>query len=238
MTSLSLEIQDGIPVITLATPDGENRVDTAMLKELEIIISKIEAEGYLSAIITGYGGNFCLGGDLGRLTAMSYSEIESFGRTFTDTLLHITKCRIILIAAVNGPTVGGGVSLVEACDLAVASDTATFAIPEINGGMPPVISYTGMLRAVGRKKANEHALLCTSLTADEAVANGLVNRIVPQEELSKTTLLLAKAAHNAGTLPVREIKTLASRIELEIREMQLRMAADRLNGIMMARVEE
>lgn len=233
--NLEYQICENTPVITFSSENGENRLGTKNLLELSKILQQIEKEQYLCAVITGKGENFCLGGDLSDLSGMSYTEIEEFGRVFSDTLLFMLRCRLVIISAVNGSVSGGGINLVDASDMAVASKNSLFAIPEVADGLPPVISYVGMYRSVNRKLANERAFLASSLTADEALKCGLLNRVVEKEKVVCIALELAKKVQLAGDFCAHEIKTLSIRMDAGRLEMQLKAAADRLSGIMVSR---
>lgn len=226
-------IQD-IPVITLVSEDAQNRLSISDLNELLVLLQRASGEGASCVVLTGRGHNFCMGGDLASSSG-SYEQVEAFGQTFTDALLEIMRCGPIVIAAVNGDVAGGGVSLLDACDLALASRKARFSIPEILGGMPPVISYSGARRALGRKKANELGLLAAALSAEEACRSGLVNRVEQPEDVLESALAMAVKIQAADPFCVQEIKTLAGRMEQEDMLAQLKCAADRLPGIVLAR---
>lgn len=226
-------IQD-IPVITLVSEDAQNRLSISDLNELLVLLQRASGEGASCVVLTGRGHNFCMGGDLASSSG-SCEQIEAFGQTFTDALLELTRRGPIVIAAVNGDVAGGGVSLLDACDLAVASRDALFSIPEILGGMPPVISYSGARRALGRKKANELGLLAATLSAEEACRSGLVNRVEPPQGVLESALAMAVKIQAADPFCVQEIKTLAGRMEQEDMYTQLKCAADRLPGIVLAK---
>ena len=230
---LVYEVMDGTPVITLTSQDGQNKLDTNALLSIPDLLNRVQAEGYSCVVITGEGSNFCLGGNLAGASG-SYEHLEAFGRVFTDTLLSISRRGPIIIAAVNGAAAGGGMSLLEACDLAVACEDAVFSIPEVRGGMPPVISYTGTYRMLGRKRTNELALFGGDLSAAQALQLGMVNRVVKKCDVLKTAFDMAKAIEKNGAFCNREIKSLSGRMDHDRMERQLKSAADRLNGIALA----
>ena len=221
---------DNVPIITLTSENGKNKLDVNALRELSALINNAENDGKSCLVITGAGQNFCLGGDLAKSSG-NYSTVKEFGRILTDTLLEISRQEMIIIAAVNGQTAGGGMSLLEACDLAVATAGATFSIPEVKIGMPPVISYSGTYRMVGRKRANEMALFASELSAKEALLLGIINQIV--EDPLKTCIEMAKTIEKNGAFCNKEIKLLSVRMDNGAMEKQLKSAADRLNGIVM-----
>lgn len=233
--NLVYQIFEEVPVITFSSENGENRLGTKNLLALSKMLKRIEEEGHLCVILTGGDDNFCMGGDLGDLSAMCYAEIEEFGRVFSDTLLAMQRCGIVIIAAIKGSVFGGGINLVDASDLAVAAQNSLFAIPEVAGGLPPVISYVGMHRNVNRKLANELAFSSLPIVAEEALKWGLLNRVVDKEQVFFEALELAKQVRHAGAFCVHEIKTLSVRMDGGRLEMQLKAAADRLSGIMLHR---
>jgi enoyl-CoA hydratase/carnithine racemase len=104
---------------------------------------------------------------------------------------------------VNGPALAGACGLVAACDLAIASEKAKFGATEINVGMFPMVMLPALYRAVGRKKALEMGLTGAIFDAHEAERIGLVNRVVPHEELEATVMELANQIKARSTVPIR-----------------------------------
>jgi enoyl-CoA hydratase/carnithine racemase len=199
--TLLLEINDGIALVTLNRPDRLNALNFALIDRLMAALDAIETDdGVRAVILTGAGERaFSAGADIhefqgsvrrGRETAIR--DIVRRGQAMTARLEAFRKP---VIAAVNGLAFGGGCEITEAVHLAIASEHARFAKPEINLGMPPTFGGTQRLpRLVGRKRALELLLTGDPFTANRALEIGLVNMVVPHE------MLLVAARELAGRI--------------------------------------
>jgi enoyl-CoA hydratase len=136
--------------------------------------------------LTGAGTVFSAGGDL---SAMQPGGGPS--ASLPDLLLAMHELGKPIIAMVNGPALAGGLGLMVACDLVIAADTATFGTTEIAIGLWPMMITAEITRSVGRKKTLEMMLTGRKLDAAEALACGLVTRVVPAAELEAATAQLA-----------------------------------------------
>jgi 2-ketocyclohexanecarboxyl-CoA hydrolase len=137
-----------------------------------------------AVVITGTGGSFCAGGSLGQL---GDPDPEHLRALFTGSLRlvdAIRACPRPVIAAVDGAAAGGGNELVVACDFAVATARSTFGQTGPKVGSAPVLGATNLLAVqIGEKRAKEMAMLCRRYTAEQALAMGLVNEVVGDDEL-------------------------------------------------------
>jgi enoyl-CoA hydratase/carnithine racemase len=138
-------------------------------------------------VLTGAGTVFSAGGDLSAMQAPASGPRASL----VDLLLAMHELGKPIIAMVNGPALAGGLGLMVACDLVVAADTATFGTTEIAVGLWPMMITAEITRSVGRKTALEMMLTGRKLDAREALACGLVTRVVPAAELEAETARLA-----------------------------------------------
>ncbi len=176
-------------IITINRPEKENKLNLACMAELILALKTAEAEAECRTIIlTATGSYFCNGGELGDFRTQSSLQIREFGTKFIELHTTITNLTKPVIAAVQGHALGGGFSLVEACDLAVAVHEVTFGTPEIKAGIAPMMALTGVARLVNRKKAMELAWLGEPLTAQAAQKLGLINWLVDAEKLMETAL--------------------------------------------------
>lgn len=174
--------KDHIQTIWISRPDNLNKLNVICMEELMSAIKESDLNKDCNAIIlTGSGDTFCGGGELGDYRTMSSKQIAHFGRTLSELISLIKSISTPVIAAVNGPALGGGLSLVEACDLAVSSSDATFGIPEITGGFCPAIALISVANVFNAKKTMEMALLGIPVSAKEAQLAGLINWIVEKE---------------------------------------------------------
>ena len=193
-----LQVEDGIATITLNRPRQLNALDYPTIDTLLQYLDLIETEEAIrSVILTGAGDRaFSAGADIKGFAASVEAGVDTALREFVRRGQTLTR-RIEafpkpVIAAVNGIAYGGGCEIVEACPLAVASEAARFAKPEINLGFPPPFGGTQRLpRLVGRKRALHLLLTADSISAAEAARIGLINDVVPADRLMAGARTLA-----------------------------------------------
>jgi len=186
-----------VPVarITLNRPDQRNTIGPLAIGELiHAFEAARQSEATRVVILTGAGAAFSAGGDLSSIsggTEATRSPIRP--RSLSDLFPAMHGLGKPIIAMVNGPAMAGGLGLMIACDLVVASDQATFGLPEIKVGLWPMMVMSELVRNIGRKNALDLMLTGRHIAAGEAQALGLVNRVVPHERLEAETLELARA---------------------------------------------
>lgn len=211
------DARDGVAVLTLNRPEVLNALDYALIDRLMAILDRIEADdGIRAAVLTGAGRAFSAGADIkefsgsvGRGPAAAAREFVRRGQAMTARLEGFPKP---VIAAVNGLAHGGGCELTEAVHLAVASERAVFAKPEIALAMPPTFGGTQRLpRLAGRKRALELLLTGDPFPAARALEIGLVNRVVPHTELLPAALTLAGRIVRHSPLAVAAVIAAATR---------------------------
>lgn len=203
MATILRETQDRVAILTLNRPEAGNKLNIQCMDALADALREAEADpGCGAVILTARGEVFCGGGELGDYRGKSAMEIRRFGGSFIK--LHTTIVRLVkpVIAAVQGDALGGGMSLVEACDLAVASEEASFGVPEIKSGLAPMMALTGVRRLRARKGCLEMALLGESVSAARAQEIGLINWVCPQSEVLDLARAIAGrlAANNPTAL--------------------------------------
>ena len=133
-------------------------------------------------VLRGVGEVFCAGGDVDWMRRASTDELALVGHALSG----LAACPKPVIARVHGSAYGGGVGLLAACDVAVASDTARFALSEVRVGVAPAIVSRVTVRRIGGARFRAWALTGRAVTADEALAAGLVDLVVPPERLDST----------------------------------------------------
>jgi len=198
MTTLLREESGGIAVLTLHRPDQLNALDYALIDALGATLEEIEADSTVrSVILTGSGDKaFSAGADIGEFAGSIGGGVESALREFVRRGQRLTRqiesYPKPLIVAVNGIAFGAGCEITEAAPLALASDRARFAKPEIRLGFPPPFGGTQRLpRLVGRKRALQMILTAEPIDAQRAADIGLVNRVVEHTALLSEARLLA-----------------------------------------------
>jgi enoyl-CoA hydratase len=178
------EVNDGVATVTLNDPEKRNRLSGEMLAQLVEAMTKArdDADGR-AVVLTGAGDVFCAGADLGGFGSDAPAIAKHFG---TDLFLEFFRLMPRLgkpsLCAANGHVVAGGLGLALSCDLVIAKEGADFWTPEINIGAFPYMIMSLIYRNVPRKKVNEMILLGERLSAEEAVAYGLANKVVSAEE--------------------------------------------------------
>lgn len=173
-------------VIYLNRPEVLNALNLGLMAELRKTIQEFaDDEQHLGAILTGAGEkSFAAGADIAELSKLRREDAEQVSKDGQDTFFMIENCHKPIIAAVNGFALGGGCELAMACHLRVASENARFGQPEVNLGL--LAGYGGtqrLVQLVGKGKATELLLTADVIKADEALALGLVNHVVPKESL-------------------------------------------------------
>ncbi|NMN98401.1 crotonase/enoyl-CoA hydratase family protein [Antrihabitans stalactiti] len=194
-----LEVDGPVLVITLNRPDSRNAVNSTVSTAIGTALERLEHDSSLRAcVIEGVGSVFCAGADLKELAAgRPVLDPDHTEWGFAGLVRHAVSKPII--AAVNGAALGGGLEIVLACDLAIAAETATFALPEVRRGL--VAAAGGLLRLHRQvpPKVAAHALLTGDpFDAATALQWGLVNAVVPEVKLRESALSLAhRIAANA-----------------------------------------
>ncbi len=209
-TLLVEPVSDNITVVTLNRPEVSNAFNTQMACELhELFESPGMGDAQLRCIVlTGAGHRaFCAGADLKERREMNdrewthqHLEIERMVRAVKD-------CPIPTIGAINGAAFGGGCEIACLLDFLYAVETARFALPETSLGIIPGAGGTQTLaRAVGEKRAKEIILSGRPFTAAQALEWGLVNKVLPQDQLIPATLEIAQKIAENAPIAVRQAK--------------------------------
>lgn len=176
-------------IITINRPYLNNKINGKCMDEMVFALDQCEKNNDCKVVIfTGIGSFFCGGGDLGDYKNQSTSQIVMFGNSFINLHTKIVDFSKPVVAAVNGDTLGGGLSLLEVCDYAVSTKNAVFAIPEINYNLAPMMSLMGVKNHLSRKQSMEMVLLGKILTAQQALELGLVNHVCDDEEVVQKTI--------------------------------------------------
>ena len=212
-----------VVTLTLNRPEIRNAMNVELTDAFSAEIARIGADPDVRAVVvTGAGKAFCSGGDLGWINpgpGASVPEMRRKMRSFYPQFLAVRNLDVPVIAAINGPAIGAGLCLAMACDMRVASQTATLAAPFTRLGMHPGMAATYLLtRLVGTARASE--LLFTSRTVDAAEAEhiGLVNRVVPPDELMDTAAQIAGEIASNAPIPMGMVKRaiyIAERADME-----------------------
>ena len=211
--SIETSYRDGTCVITMNRPERYNTITIPVMQRLRTALDEADAnEGVRCVILTAAGRSFCAGQDL-KVLAKFYEQHHpgELGDVLRDhynaVVERIWSLGKPVIAAIQGIAAGAGWSLALACDLRVAGRSARF-VPAFAklGLVPDMGGTTSLVRAVGYAKAVEYALFTESMTADEALEFGLLNRVVPDEELMAVARELAQRINALPPTGVRLTK--------------------------------
>jgi 2-(1,2-epoxy-1,2-dihydrophenyl)acetyl-CoA isomerase len=212
--TLIYSVQNDIVRITINRPARLNAIDVPMAKELAIAAKQCSADPVVRCVVlTGAGDRaFCSGGDVAGFASDPTGVdilIQEMTGHLEEAISVFTRMRAPVIAEVNGTVAGAGLGLMAAADFAVASEKAKFTSAYTKIGLTPDVSTTWFLpRLIGLRRAKELFLLNRPLSASEAMAWGLVNRVVAPEDLSATVDQVAKQLANGPTLAFASIKRL------------------------------
>ena len=197
----------GVALVTLDRPGALNALSFDLLDQLQDVLESLDHDpGCRAVVITGSGTRaFAAGADIRELEPQTSATLTQGGRF--DTWDRLAKVGLPLIAAVRGVALGGGCELAMACDMIVAAEDASFGQPEILLGVMPGAGGTQRLtRAIGKARAMELILTGRSMTATEAFARGLINRVVPPEATVDAALELAATIATMPPLAIRAAK--------------------------------
>ncbi len=189
-----VEQMSGFAVLTLNRPDKRNALSRALRHEIVARLDEFERnESIRAVVLTGSGPSFCAGFDRAELLGGEMEQVFADANEYHRRVFTFLKP---LIAAVNGPALGGGCDLAAMCDFRIAGVPAIFGQPQVRFGA--AASYELMRVVVGTGHAREMCLTGRNYDAQEALAIGLVNRVVEPEDLLPATTTLAATI---ATLP-------------------------------------
>ena len=209
--NLKLEVADEIAVLTISRPAALNALNSETLDELNVALTEIEARDDVKVLILTGGPDkkdnafksFVAGADISEMVNFTAAEARAFGMRASVPFFKLMNMRQVTICAVNGFALGGGCEISMACDIRIASENATFGQPECGLGIIPGFGGTQRLaRLVGMGRAKELIFTCDSIDANEAYRIGLVNKVVPAEELMDTAKAMAKKIASKGSYAV------------------------------------
>lgn len=212
--TLIYEKKENIGVLTINRPQRMNAISNELTSELKKFLDEIENDDELRVlVITGAGDKaFVAGADINELVDRDALIGRRVSRQRQEIFSRIENLHVPAIAAINGYALGGGLELALACSIRVCSDKAQFGAPEVKLGIIPGDGGTQRLpRLVGLGRAMEMILTGDFIDAEEAYRIGLVNKIVPHEELMEKAMELAKKIASRPPLAVRYAKETVNR---------------------------
>lgn len=219
-----MEVGEGLARVTLNRPEKRNALTPEMVVRLARCWDQLAADPSLRvALLTGAGDKaFCAGADLGRLTPLLTrsraaedewdEQLLAEPKLLNRALLRTTDFTIPVVAALRGTVVAGGMELALACDLRVVADDARLGLTEVQRGLIPAAGGIARIsRQVPTARAAEILLVGDLMSAQEALAMGLVNRVVAPDDVVPTAMALAERMARNGPLAMRKAKEAMSR---------------------------
>lgn len=181
--TLILDKEDHIRIITLNRPERLNAINLQLILDFERVLAEIDGDEEATAVIlTGGGKGFCAGADIKREKDDPNAKKLPLGRHSLPNKLEDLEKPVI--AAINGPCIGGGLELALSCDFRIASEAAKFGFGEVKLGIIPAAGGTARLpRLIGPGRAKEFLYFGNIVEAEEAYRVGLVNKVVSPEGL-------------------------------------------------------
>jgi methylglutaconyl-CoA hydratase len=210
---LAIERQGPIGLITMNRPERHNAFDDALIGELTEAFRSMEADdGIRVIVLSGAGKSFSAGADLNwmkRMAGFSMDENRRDAMGLGALMRTIAHSRKPTIARVQGAALGGGVGLVACCDIAVATQSATFALSEARLGLIPAVISPYVVAAIGERAARRYFLTAERFEAAEAWRLGLVHEITPNEaELDEKIGAIVEALLACSPASQKEAKDL------------------------------
>ncbi|MBS4215211.1 MULTISPECIES: enoyl-CoA hydratase/isomerase family protein [Neobacillus] len=216
--TISVEWRKPVLKVTFNRPDKANAMNKQMNEELDDIITEVRKDtDYKFIVFTGNGKTFSAGADMNEV--LQGIESNSFSSSFIredqitrhEFLRKFDALDQITIAAINGPMYGAGLALAMVCDFRIMADNATACLPEVErglffsgGGTPRLVNL------IGPAKAKEFIMLCEAIDASEALKIGLVNKVVPLQELTAATEELIGKLSRSPFSPIRLTKKIVN----------------------------
>ncbi len=243
VSTVVIEADGPVAVLRISRPAAMNALNTDVLEDLEAALEVVEADPDLRvAVLTGEGNAFVAGADIKEMVTKTPLEARVFTQLGHRVFRRIEEMDTVVIAAINGFALGGGMELALACDIILASEKARVGLPEVGLGIHPGFGGTQRLpRMVGRWKAKELILTARQMTAGEARDAGLVNEVYPPDRLMEEAMRMARKIAGMGPVAVKLAKHVVNRgteidldtaLNYEIESVSLCFASeDRVEGL-------
>lgn len=191
---LTVKERDGVSIITLNRPNKRNALSTALRQEIVTALEGMEKDDDIKAVVlTGAGPGFCAGFDLTEFQTGDMNDIFAQANVYHYKVYNFKKP---IVAAVNGPALAGGMDLAIMCDFRIAVESAIFGQPQVKMGVPA--AYDLVRTVLPEGVAREICLTGRRMLSDEALRLGLVNKIVPGNQLIEDATAMARETATSG----------------------------------------
>ena len=220
-----VEDQGAVRVLTLNRATKLNAMNEELVDTLIGAVRAADQDDAVAVVIlTAAGRAFSAGADISRgPTEPSPRQVIARARRMATLFRALSDSTKPVVAAVHGYVLGGGCSLAMSCDLVVAADNAVFGYPELKAGLAATVVVPALVQQIGRKAAFELLTLCENVNAERALALGMINRVVPRDDLLKEAHRMSEQLagwnHDALWMTKRTIQRAASMSPAEALEM-------------------
>jgi enoyl-CoA hydratase/3-hydroxyacyl-CoA dehydrogenase len=243
ISTVIVETDGPVAVLRMSRPAAMNALNSDVLRDLHIALERVEADPALRVVVlTGEGNAFVAGADIKEMVTKTPLEAREFTQLGHKVFRRIEEMDAIVIAAINGYALGGGMEMALACDIILASEKARVGLPEVGLGIHPGFGGTQRLpRLVGRWKAKELILTAQQLSAREAKDIGMVNEVYPADMLMEKAKGMAHKIAKMGPVAVKLAKHVVNRgaeidldtaLNYEVESVSLCFASDdRVEGL-------
>ena len=212
MKALTIETRQGIAWVTLNRPDRRNAFDQLMVSELHGAFTALgQDRSVRGVVLAATGPVFCAGVDLAWMrtsSPVSEGQAREDAHGLVAMYRAIDECPCPVIGRIHGSAFGGGIGLIAVCDVALASDLATFSLSEVRLGLVPAVISPFLLRKCGESFVRRYGLTAETFTASDAKEFHLIHEVVDRSGLDKRVDELADILRRVGPNAVRDAKTL------------------------------
>lgn len=206
----------GVATVTLNRPEVLNAFDEALIADLHEAFTRLAQDATARVVVLAAAGRaFCAGADIAwmqRAAANDAAANLADARRFASMMQVLASCPKPVLARVQGAAFGGGVGLICAADIAIATDRAQFAVSEAKFGILPAVIGPYLIQAVGVRRARQLALTCTRLGAADALASGLIHQVVAEDRLDAAVAAAVDELLAGGPGAQAGIKSLFGRL--------------------------
>ncbi len=203
-----LEPRDSVAIVWLNRPEKLNAMAPVFFRELPLVLDAAVTSGAGAVVLTGAGRAFSAGGDIESFVALSdLARCRRHLRSVYDAFWSVERAELPVIGAINGIAYGGGTELTLACDIVLASDRARFAFKEATVGLMPGYGIVRGPEVIGRAWTRWLSFTGDEIDAEQAVAIGLAQRVVPHEQLIEEAVALAERMAANPPFAVRAAKS-------------------------------
>lgn len=229
-TPIICETRDGVTTVTLNRPEIGNRVSNDMAAALAGMIES--GRDARAIVLRGAGNDFCLGRDLPHPDPAKPPSAIDVRNNDTEPMLKLFakfECTSVpIVAVVQGKVQGGACAIVGLCDVVIASEDATFVLPEMQRGIPPCLAMSALARRMPRKALTHLVYSCEPIDAQTALSTGIVSRVVPRATLDAEAAAFLRKLTGYRDAAVRTVKEYMRSAP----ELDTQAAADLASNIM------